>query len=207
LERAAKLSDELGGGSITALPFIETQASDVSAYIPTNVISITDGQIFLESDLFYSGQRPAINVGISVSRVGGSAQIKAMKKVAGTLRLDLAQYRELQAFSQFGSDLDKSTQARLTRGSRMMEILKQGIHQPLAVEEQVISLYTAVKGYLDDIELADVRRFESEFLSFVKSQHDEVLQSIRDTKDLTADNEEKLKEIIEKFKRGFAGSV
>lgn len=207
LERAAKLSDELGGGSITALPFIETQASDVSAYIPTNVISITDGQIFLESDLFYSGQRPAINVGISVSRVGGSAQIKAMKKVAGTLRLDLAQYRELQAFSQFGSDLDKSTQARLTRGSRMMEILKQGIHQPLAVEEQVISLYTAVKGYLDDIELADVRRFESEFLSFVKSQHDEVLQSIRDTKDLTADNEEKLKEVIEKFKRGFAGSV
>ncbi|MCM3040980.1 F0F1 ATP synthase subunit alpha [Paenibacillus motobuensis] len=207
LERAAKLSDELGGGSITALPFIETQASDVSAYIPTNVISITDGQIFLESDLFYSGQRPAINVGISVSRVGGSAQIKAMKKVAGTLRLDLAQYRELQAFSQFGSDLDKSTQARLTRGSRMMEILKQGIHQPLAVEEQVISLYTAVKGYLDDIELADVRRFESEFLSFVKSQHDEVLQSIRDTKDLTADNEEKLKEIIEKFKRGFASSV
>ncbi|HEY4390071.1 MAG TPA: F0F1 ATP synthase subunit alpha [Paenibacillus sp.] len=207
LERAAKLSDELGGGSITALPFIETQASDVSAYIPTNVISITDGQIFLESDLFYSGQRPAINVGISVSRVGGSAQIKAMKKVAGTLRLDLAQYRELQAFSQFGSDLDKSTQARLTRGSRMMEILKQGIHQPLAVEEQVISLYTAVKGYLDDIEIADVRRFESEFLSFVKSQHDEVLQSIRDTKDLTADNEEKLKEVIEKFKRGFAGSV
>jgi len=207
LERAAKLSDELGGGSITALPFIETQASDVSAYIPTNVISITDGQIFLESDLFYSGQRPAINVGISVSRVGGSAQIKAMKKVAGTLRLDLAQYRELQAFSQFGSDLDKSTQARLTRGSRMMEILKQGIHQPLAVEEQVLSLYTAVKGYLDDIELGDVRRFESEFLSFVKSQHDEVLQSIRDTKDLTADNEEKLKEVIEKFKRGFAGSV
>ncbi|GGF95908.1 F0F1 ATP synthase subunit alpha [Paenibacillus aceti] len=207
LERAAKLSDELGGGSITALPFIETQASDVSAYIPTNVISITDGQIFLESDLFYSGQRPAINVGISVSRVGGSAQIKAMKKVAGTLRLDLAQYRELQAFSQFGSDLDKSTQARLTRGSRMMEILKQGVHQPLAVEEQVISLYTAVKGYLDDINLGDVRRFESEFLSFVKSQHDEVLQSIRDTKDLTADNEEKLKEVIEKFKRGFAGSV
>lgn len=207
LERAAKLSDELGGGSITALPFIETQASDVSAYIPTNVISITDGQIFLESDLFYSGQRPAINVGISVSRVGGSAQIKAMKKVAGTLRLDLAQYRELQAFSQFGSDLDKSTQARLTRGSRMMEILKQGVHQPLSVEEQVISLYTAVKGYLDDIDLGDVRRFESEFLSFVKSQHDEVLQSIRDTKDLTADNEEKLKEVIEKFKRGFAGSV
>lgn len=207
LERAAKLSDELGGGSITALPFIETQASDVSAYIPTNVISITDGQIFLESDLFYSGQRPAVNVGISVSRVGGSAQIKAMKKVAGTLRLDLAQYRELQAFSQFGSDLDKSTQARLTRGSRMMEILKQGVNQPLAVEEQVVSLYTAVKGYLDDIALGDVRRFESEFLSFVKSQHEDVLQSIRDTKDLTADNETKLKEAIEKFKKGFAASV
>ncbi|MNO56088.1 ATP synthase subunit alpha [compost metagenome] len=207
LERAAKLSDELGGGSITALPFIETQSSDVSAYIPTNVISITDGQIFLESDLFYSGQRPAINVGISVSRVGGSAQIKAMKKVAGTLRLDLAQYRELQAFSQFGSDLDKSTQARLTRGSRMMEILKQGVNQPLAVEEQVVSLYTAVKGYLDDIPLGDVRRFEAEFLSFVKSQHEEVLQSIRDTKDLVADNEAKLKDVIEKFKKGFATSV
>ncbi|MFD3259320.1 F0F1 ATP synthase subunit alpha [Paenibacillus lentus] len=206
LERAAKLSDEMGGGSITALPFIETQASDVSAYIPTNVISITDGQIFLESDLFYSGQRPAINVGISVSRVGGSAQIKAMKKVAGTLRLDLAQYRELQAFSQFGSDLDKSTQARLTRGSRMMEILKQGVNQPLSVEKQVISLYTAVKGYLDDIPLGDVRRFEAELLSFVDSQHEEVLQSIRDTKDLTADNEAKLKEVIEKFKRGFAAS-
>ncbi|SDF87908.1 ATP synthase F1 subcomplex alpha subunit [Fontibacillus panacisegetis] len=207
LERAAKLSDELGGGSITALPFIETQASDVSAYIPTNVISITDGQIFLVSDLFYSGQRPAVDVGISVSRVGGSAQIKAMKKVAGTLRLDLAQYRELQAFSQFGSDLDKSTQARLTRGSRMMEILKQGVNQPLAVEEQVVSLYTAVKGYLDDIPLSDVRRFESEFLSFVKNQHGEVLQSIRDTKDLVADNEAKLKEVIEKFKKGFATSV
>ncbi|MFD1179160.1 F0F1 ATP synthase subunit alpha [Paenibacillus puldeungensis] len=204
LERAAKLSDALGGGSITALPFIETQASDVSAYIPTNVISITDGQIFLESDLFYSGQRPAINVGISVSRVGGSAQIKAMKKVAGTLRLDLAQYRELQAFSQFGSDLDKSTQARLTRGSRMMEILKQGVNQPLPVEQQVVSLYTATKGFLDDIPLSDVRRFESEFLSFITSQHDDVLQSIRDTKDLTADNEAKLKEAIEQFKRGFA---
>lgn len=207
LERAAKLSDELGGGSITALPFIETQASDVSAYIPTNVISITDGQIFLESDLFYSGQRPAINVGISVSRVGGSAQIKAMKKVAGTLRLDLAQYRELQAFSQFGSDLDKSTQARLTRGSRMMEILKQGVNQPLSVEKQVLSLYTAVKGYLDDIALVDVHRFEAEFLSFIESQHADVLQSITDTKDLTADNEAKLKEVIEKFKRGFATST
>ncbi|MGP0577549.1 F0F1 ATP synthase subunit alpha [Paenibacillus peoriae] len=207
LERAAKLNDELGGGSLTALPFIETQASDVSAYIPTNVISITDGQIFLEADLFYAGQRPAINVGISVSRVGGSAQIKAMKKVAGSLRLDLAQYRELQAFSQFGSDLDKSTKARLDRGARMMEILKQGVNQPLAVEQQVVSLYTAVKGFLDDIPVADVKRFEKDFLSFMVSDHQDVLQSIRDTKDLVADNEAALKAAIEKFKKSFATSV
>ncbi|MGQ3482044.1 F0F1 ATP synthase subunit alpha [Paenibacillus sp. TY11] len=207
LERAAKLNDELGGGSLTALPFIETQASDVSAYIPTNVISITDGQIFLEADLFYAGQRPAINVGISVSRVGGSAQIKAMKKVAGSLRLDLAQYRELQAFSQFGSDLDKSTKARLDRGARMMEILKQGVNQPLAVEQQVVSLYTAVKGFLDDIPVADVKRFEKDFLSFMQSDHQDVLQSIRDTKDLVADNEAALKAAIEKFKKSFATSV
>lgn len=207
LERAAKLNDELGGGSLTALPFIETQASDVSAYIPTNVISITDGQIFLEADLFYAGQRPAINVGISVSRVGGSAQIKAMKKVAGSLRLDLAQYRELQAFSQFGSDLDKSTKARLDRGARMMEILKQGVHQPLPVEQQVVSLYTAVKGFLDDIPVADVKRFEKDFLSFMVSDHQDVLQSIRDTKDLVADNEAALKAAIEKFKKSFATSV
>ncbi|AHM68289.1 F0F1 ATP synthase subunit alpha [Paenibacillus polymyxa] len=207
LERAAKLNDELGGGSLTALPFIETQASDVSAYIPTNVISITDGQIFLEADLFYAGQRPAINVGISVSRVGGSAQIKAMKKVAGSLRLDLAQYRELQAFSQFGSDLDKSTKARLDRGARMMEILKQGVNQPLAVEQQVVSLYTAVKGFLDDIPVADVKRFEKDFLSFMESDHQDVLQSIRDTKDLVADNEAALKAAIEKFKKSFATSV
>ncbi|MEW4372139.1 F0F1 ATP synthase subunit alpha [Paenibacillus kandeliae] len=206
LERAAKLSDARGGGSLTALPFIETQASDVSAYIPTNVISITDGQIFLESDLFYAGQRPAINVGISVSRVGGSAQIKAMKKVAGTLRLDLAQYRELQAFAQFGSDLDKSTLSRLNRGARMMEILKQGVNQPLLVEQQVVSLYTAVKGHLDDIPVADVRRFESEFLSFMTTSHDAVLQSIRDTKDLTSDNEAALVEAIQAFKKGFATS-
>ncbi|MFT9368258.1 F0F1 ATP synthase subunit alpha [Paenibacillus polymyxa] len=207
LERAAKLNDELGGGSLTALPFIETQASDVSAYIPTNVISITDGQIFLEADLFYAGQRPAINVGISVSRVGGSAQIKAMKKVAGSLRLDLAQYRELQAFSQFGSDLDKSTKARLDRGARMMEILKQGVNQPLAVEQQVVSLYTAVKGFLDDIPVSDVKRFEKDFLSFMESDHQDVLQSIRDTKDLVADNEVALKAAIEKFKKSFATSV
>jgi len=203
LERAAKLSDELGGGSITALPFIETQASDVSAYIPTNVISITDGQIFLESDLFYSGQRPAVNVGISVSRVGGSAQIKAMKKVAGTLRLDLAAYRELQAFAQFGSDLDKSTLARLNRGARMMEILKQGVNQPMPVQKQVVSLFTATKGHLDDIPVNDVLRFEKEFLFYLESNEPAILQSIVDTKDITADNEKALIDAINKFKKGF----
>ncbi|WP_314589742.1 F0F1 ATP synthase subunit alpha [Paenibacillus terrigena] len=203
LERAAKLSDELGGGSITALPFIETQASDVSAYIPTNVISITDGQIFLESDLFYSGQRPAVNVGISVSRVGGSAQIKAMKKVAGTLRLDLAAYRELQAFAQFGSDLDKSTLARLNRGARMMEILKQGVNQPMPVQKQVVSLFTATKGHLDDIPVNDVLRFEKEFLFYLESNEPTILQSIVDTKDITADNEKALIDAINKFKKGF----
>ncbi|MCM3786048.1 F0F1 ATP synthase subunit alpha [Neobacillus mesonae] len=207
LERAAKLNDELGGGSLTALPFIETQASDVSAYIPTNVISITDGQIFLEADLFNSGQRPAINVGISVSRVGSSAQIKAMKKVAGTLRLDLAQYRELQAFSQFGSDLDKSTQARLNRGARMMEILKQDVHKPLAVELQVISLYTAAKGYLDEIPVGDVTRFEKDFHSFMVSNKPEVLESIRTNKDITADNESALKDAIETFRKSFSTSA
>jgi len=204
LERAAKLSDKLGGGSITALPFIETQASDVSAYIPTNVISITDGQIFLESDLFYSGQRPAVNVGISVSRVGGSAQIKAMKKVAGTLRLDLAAYRELQAFSQFGSDLDKSTLARLNRGARTMEILKQGVNQPMPVEKQVLSLYTAVKGHLDEVALENISRFEREFLAFMDSNHPEIGASIRDTKDLVADNEKALVDAINQFKKSFA---
>ena len=207
LERAAKLSDELGGGSMTALPFIETQASDVSAYIPTNVISITDGQIFLEADLFYSGQRPAVNVGISVSRVGGSAQIKAMKKVAGTLRLDLAAYRELQAFSQFGSDLDKSTLARLNRGARTMEILKQGVNQPMPVEKQVISIYSAVKGHLDEIPVEDILRFEREFLAFLDSNHPEIGQSIRDTKDLVADNEKALVDAINKFKKSFAVSA
>ncbi|WP_270166298.1 F0F1 ATP synthase subunit alpha [Paenibacillus sp. SYP-B4298] len=206
LERAAKLSDELGGGSLTALPFIETQASDVSAYIPTNVISITDGQIFLESDLFYSGQRPAVNVGISVSRVGGSAQIKAMKKVAGTLRLDLAAYRELAAFAQFGSDLDKSTLARLNRGARTLEILKQGVNQPMPVEKQVISIYTAVKGHLDEIPVADILRFEKEFMAFMDSNHPEIAASIRDTKDLVADNEKALVDAINKFKRSFSVS-
>lgn len=203
LERAAKLNDELGGGSLTALPFIETQASDVSAYIPTNVISITDGQIFLESDLFYSGQRPAINVGISVSRVGGSAQIKAMKKVAGTLRIDLANYRSLAAFAQFGSDLDKATQARLNRGVRTFEILKQGVNEPMPVEKQVVSIYTAVKGHLDDIPIHDILRFEKEFLAFVDATHPEIFASIRDTKDLVADNEAALGNAIAQFKKSF----
>ncbi|WCR26174.1 F0F1 ATP synthase subunit alpha [Paenibacillus thiaminolyticus] len=206
LERAAKLSDENGGGSLTALPFIETQANDVSAYIPTNVISITDGQIFLESDLFFAGQRPAVNVGISVSRVGGSAQIKAMKKVAGTLKLDLAQYRELQAFSQFGSDLDKSTLARLERGARLMEILKQGVNEPLPVEKQVVSIYTATRGHVDDIPVKDVLRFEQELHMYLQSNNDEIYQSIRDTKDLTKENEEALVQVIAKFKKSFAVS-
>lgn len=204
LERAAKLNDELGGGSLTALPFIETQAGDVSAYIPTNVISITDGQIFLEADLFYSGQRPAVNVGISVSRVGSSAQIKAMKKVAGTLKTDLAQYRELAAFAAFGSDLDKVTKSRLDRGIRTLEILKQGVNQPLSVERQVVSLFIVTRGHTDDIPVGDVRRFEAEFLSYVDANRSEIFASIRDTKDLTSDTEKSLVEAIAAFKKGFA---
>jgi F-type H+-transporting ATPase subunit alpha len=204
LERAAKLSDAMGAGSLTALPFIETQAGDVSAYIPTNVISITDGQIFLETDLFNAGQRPAVNSGISVSRVGGAAQIKAMKKVSGSLRLDLAQYRELAAFAQFGSDLDKATQARLTRGQRVVEILKQDQYQPMPVEKQVISIYAATKGFLDDIPVDDVRRFEKELLAFVESNKPELLEHIRTTKDLPA--EQDLNAAIEEFKKGFAVS-
>lgn len=207
LERAAKLSDEKGGGSMTALPFIETQAGDVSAYIPTNVISITDGQIFLEADLFYSGQRPAVNVGISVSRVGSSAQIKAMKKVAGTLKTDLAQYRELAAFAQFGSDLDKVTKSRLDRGIRTLEILKQGVNQPLPVERQVVSLYIVTRGHLDTIPVQDVRRFEAEFLAYVEVNRPEIFQSIRDTKDLTADTDSALIDAIATFKKGFNASA
>ncbi|MFC5403578.1 F0F1 ATP synthase subunit alpha [Cohnella soli] len=207
LERAAKLSDEKGSGSMTALPFIETQAGDVSAYIPTNVISITDGQIFLESDLFYSGQRPAVNVGISVSRVGSSAQIKAMKKVAGTLKTDLAQYRELAAFAQFGSDLDKVTKSRLDRGVRTLEILKQGVNAPLAVERQVVSLYIVTKGHLDTIPVQDVRRFEAEFLAFIDANYPQIFSSIRDTKDLTADTDKALVDAIAAFKKGFATSA
>lgn len=209
LERAAKLNDELGGGSLTALPFIETQAGDVSAYIPTNVISITDGQIFLETDLFYAGQRPAVNVGISVSRVGGAAQIKAMKKVAGTLKLDLAQYRELAAFAQFGSDMDKSTMARLNRGKRMMELLKQGVHQPMPVEKQVASIYTGVRGYLDDIPVEDIQRFEREFLAFLDASHPEILKGIVETGDLTEEIDKALANAVTEFKQMFkpSGSI
>ena len=192
LERAAKLSDLKGGGSLTSLPIIETQAGDISAYIPTNVISITDGQIFLEADLFNSGFRPAINVGNSVSRVGGSAQIKAMKQVAGTLRLDLAQFRELQAFAQFGSDLDKATQAQLARGQRLTEILKQPQYKPMDVEKQVLVIWAATNGYADDIAIEDVRRFETELLSFVENSHPGLLVSITEKKSLTDDIKKEL---------------
>lgn len=203
LERSAKLSDELGGGSLTALPFIETQAGDISAYIPTNVISITDGQIFLESDLFFSGVRPAVNVGLSVSRVGGSAQIKAMRSVAGTLRLDLAQYRELQAFAQFGSDLDKATLARLARGERTVEILKQGQYAPLSVDKQVASLWAVVNGYVDDLPVSAVGRFEEEWLAFLKAHHADILEAIASSKQLADDTVAALKEAVAKFKPTF----
>ena len=201
LERAAKLSDEKGGGSLTALPFIETQAGDISAYVPTNVISITDGQIFLQSNLFNSGVRPAVDAGLSVSRVGGSAQIKAMKKVAGTLRLDLASYRELEAFSQFGSDLDKATQDRLNRGARTVEVLKQGLNQPLAVEKQVFILYALTRGFIDDIEVADVLRFESELFTYLEHNHKDLLDHIK-TKGTLAD-EEAMNKAINDFKKTF----
>ncbi|MFI8687687.1 F0F1 ATP synthase subunit alpha [Rossellomorea sp. NPDC077527] len=204
LERAAKLSDAKGGGSITALPFVETQAGDISAYIPTNVISITDGQIFLQSDLFFSGVRPAINAGLSVSRVGGSAQIKAMKKVSGTLRLDLAAYRELEAFAQFGSDLDKATQAKLNRGARTVEVLKQDLNKPLKVEKQVMIFYALTKGHLDDIPVVDIRRFESELLSWLDHNHTELLDHIRTTKGLPEDDA--MKAAINEFKKTFIKS-
>ena len=184
LERAAKLSDELGGGSMTALPFVETQAGDISAYIPTNVISITDGQIFLESDLFYAGTRPAVDAGLSVSRVGGSAQIKAMKKVAGTLRLDLASYRELEAFTQFGSDLDAATQAKLNRGRRTVEILKQKLHAPLPVEKQVLILYALTHGFLDSVSVDKILHFEQDLFDYFDGKHADLLETIRTTKDL-----------------------
>lgn len=204
LERAAKLSDALGSGSMTALPIIETQAGDVSAYIPTNVISITDGQIFLESDLFNSGIRPAINPGISVSRVGGAAQIKAMKQVAGSLKLDLAQYRELQAFAQFGSDLDKSTLSRLQRGERMTEVLKQGQYKPLVVEDQVIVIYCAVKGFLDDIATDKLSAFEEQFLSFMHGSKDAIMQKIREEKAMSPDTITAFEAAIKEFKATFA---
>jgi len=195
------------GGSLTALPIIETQAGDVSAYIPTNVISITDGQIFLEADLFYSGVRPAINVGISVSRVGGNAQIKAMKQVAGTLRLDLAQFREMQAFAQFASDLDAATQKQLARGQRLTEVLKQGQYQPMPVEDQVLLIWSANEGFLDDVEIKDIKRFEKELLEFVKSQHAGALEKIRTIRDVKKDDvKAALTSALEAFKRTFQGS-
>ena len=203
LERAAKLSDELGGGSLTALPIIETQAGDVSAYIPTNVISITDGQIFLESDLFYAGIRPAINVGISVSRVGGKAQVKAMRKVAGRLRHDLAQYRELAAFAQFGSDLDEATQAQLTRGSRMTEVLKQGQFVPMPMERQTMILWAAVNGYIDSLPLEAVKAFEEGFYPYIDQNYPDIPHTIADKKDIDDATEAKLKEATLKYKTEF----
>ncbi|MCA1944724.1 MAG: F0F1 ATP synthase subunit alpha [Desulfovibrio sp.] len=203
LERAAKVSDSMGAGSLTALPIIETQAGDVSAYIPTNVISITDGQVYLEPALFNAGIRPAINVGLSVSRVGGAAQIKAMKQVAGTLRLDLAQYRELAAFAQFGSDLDKATQAKLNRGARMVELLKQPQYQPMSAEEQVCSIYAGTRGYMDDVPLEAVRKFETELLEFIRNSKADVFKDIAEKKALTEEIEGKLKAAIIEFKKGF----
>jgi len=203
LERAAKLNDENGGGSLTALPIIETQASDVSAYIPTNVISITDGQIFLETELFFQGIRPAVNVGISVSRVGSAAQIKAMKQVAGTIKLELAQYREMAAFAQFGSDLDASTQQLLNRGSKLTELLKQGQYSPLKVEEQVVSIFSGVKGFLDDIQNSKIKNFEDQLLSAIKSQSPDILKNIVSSGKLDESNEKKLKDFIDNFKKEF----
>ena len=203
LERAAKLNTELGEGSLTALPIIETQAGDVSAYIPTNVISITDGQIYLETDLFYSGVRPAVNVGISVSRVGGNAQIKAMKQVAGSLRLDLAQYREMAAFAQFGSDLDKATQAQLARGARLVEILKQGQYQPLLVEQQIMIIYAGVHGFLDEYPVEVLQRYEQELYTFIRDKYPEILTEIDKKKELDDALDEKIQKILQEFKEGF----
>jgi F-type H+/Na+-transporting ATPase subunit alpha len=205
LERAAKLNDEKGGGSLTALPFIETQAGDISAYIPTNVISITDGQIFLEADLFNSGQRPAINVGISVSRVGGNAQTKAMKAVAGTLRLDLAQYRELAAFAQFGSDLDKASIDQLNRGKHLMEILKQGQYQPLPVEKQTLIIFAGTQAFLDDLPVEQCRQFEEELYRFIDNAHPDIWEEIRQKKVLDDTLRNKMKAAIQEFKSRFVG--
>jgi len=203
LERAAKLNEASGSGSLTALPIIETQAGDVSAYIPTNVISITDGQIFLETDLFYRGIRPAINVGLSVSRVGSAAQIKAMKQVAGRIKLELAQYREMASFAQFSSDLDASTQRLLARGSRLTELLKQPQFSPLAVEEQVVSIFAGVRGHLDKVEVANVNRFEASLLAELRAKGPEILASIRDKRELTSETEETLKTFVENFAKTF----
>ena len=204
LERAVKMNEEYGLGSMTALPIIETQAGDVSAYIPTNVISITDGQIYLQTDLFYQGQRPAVDVGISVSRVGGSAQTKAVKSVSGTLRLDLANYRELKAFTQFGSDLDKTTMDQLNRGARMTELLKQGRYMPLSFEEEAVAIYVGAKGFLDDVEVADVVRFRTELLDYLRASHADVLKKIHDDAKFTPESEEALNGAIDAFKKQFA---
>ena len=204
LERAAKMNDELGGGSLTALPVIETQANDVSAYIPTNVISITDGQIFLETELFYKGVRPAINVGLSVSRVGSAAQTKAMKKVAGSIKLELAQYREMEAFSQFASDLDASTQQLLARGARLTELLKQPQYSPLPMEEQVVSIFAGVRGHLDGIPVGDINRFEAQMLDHVRDNHADILLTIRETGNLDDDTDKKLEDVIASYAKTFA---
>jgi F-type H+-transporting ATPase subunit alpha len=203
LERAAKLSNPLGAGSLTALPIVETQAGDFSAYIPTNVISITDGQIYLESDLFYAGIRPAVNAGLSVSRVGGNAQNKAMKKVAGSLRLDLAQYRELAAFTKFGSELDKSTQAQLNRGERLIEILKQPQYQPYPTDQQVVILYVAGQGFIDEVPVPRVKDFERGFLKFIGEKYPQVCEKLRATKELTSEVTEGLKKAVAEYKQDF----
>ena len=204
LERGAKLSDKLGGGSLTAIPVIETRASDISAYIPTNVISITDGQIYLETDLFNAGVRPAINAGVSVSRVGGNAQIKAMKKVAGMLRLDLAQYRELETFAKFGTELDKETQKQLARGERTVEVLKQGQYVPMSVEDQVLMIYALTNGFLDDIEIKNISRFENLYLEFMRTTNPKIIEEIKDKKDIDDELSGKLDNAINKFKEGFS---
>jgi F-type H+-transporting ATPase subunit alpha len=207
LERAAKMSDENGGGSLTALPIIETQAGDISAYIPTNVISITDGQIFLETDLFNAGVRPAVNAGLSVSRVGYSATIKAMKQVGGTLKLDLAQYREMAAFAQFGSDLDAASQRLLHRGERLTEMLKQGQYEPLAVEKEVLIVFAAVQGYLDQLEVSQVRPFERELYAFFDAKHPDLLREIKTKRELTDDLRKRLTAALDRFKQEFAAAV
>jgi F-type H+-transporting ATPase subunit alpha len=206
LERCGKLNDELGGGSLTGLPIIETKANDISAYIPTNVISITDGQCFLETDLFNQGVRPAINVGVSVSRVGGAAQIKAMKEVAGSLRLDLSQYRELESFAAFASDLDATSKAQLERGARLVELLKQSQYSPMAVEDQVVAIFLGTQGHLDSVPVEDVARFETELIEHVKASHDDILTEIRETKKLSDATNEKLVGVINDFKKGFAAT-